>query len=135
MKIIVCIDDNNGLLFNKRRVSSDIAVIDRIVDTVGQNKLWVTEYSAALFKDKSIKPCVSNNLLNEAEAEDYCFIENTDITDCISQITEITVYHWNRRYPSDFKFPKQSAIKGKACASSVDFKGNSHEKITEEIYK
>lgn len=32
MNVIVCVDDNNGMLFNKRRQSRDKAVIDKIIN-------------------------------------------------------------------------------------------------------
>ena len=33
MIAIVIIDDNNGMMFNKRRQSKDIRLIERIIDT------------------------------------------------------------------------------------------------------
>ena len=35
MKIILCVDDNYGVLFNNRRVSRDGAVISKIKEILG----------------------------------------------------------------------------------------------------
>lgn len=49
MIAIVTIDDNNGMMFNKRRQSKDIRLIERILDIAGTNRIWVSEYSSQLF--------------------------------------------------------------------------------------
>ena len=134
MKLIACIDENCGLMFNKRRVSSDVAVIDRITEIVGDGKILVNSYSAPLFIGKADNIVVDDDFLIKAETEDYCFVENADITEHLVGVTELILYHWNRKYPSDFKFPKEAAIKGKKLISTSEFSGNSHEKITEEVY-
>ncbi len=135
MNLIVCIDDNGGMLFNKRRVSSDRAVCDRIIDLLGDNTLCLNEYSAKQFDDKTANLKISDNFLNEAGDNDYCFVENVDMTDYLSSFNRIIIYNWNRRYPSDFKFPKGIAVTDRICVSCAEFVGNSHEKITEEIYE
>ncbi len=135
MRIIVCIDDNCGMMFNKRRVSSDKAVTDRIIDLLKDDVLYLNEYSAKLFADKTDKLKICDNFLSEAGDNDYCFVENVDITEHISAVSQVTIYYWNRKYPSDFKFPKNAAVSGLKCVSVTEFSGNSHEKITEEIYE
>ena len=52
MKIFVAVDDNNGILFNNRRVSKDKALRQRILDIVGDNTLYITEFSRKQFKDE-----------------------------------------------------------------------------------
>ena len=49
MIAIVTIDDNNGMMFNKRRQSKDIRLIERILDIAGTNSIWVSESSSQLF--------------------------------------------------------------------------------------
>ena len=134
MKLIACIDENCGLMFNNRRVSSDVAVIDRITEMVGDGKILVNSYSAPLFIGKT-NVIVDDDFLLKASKDDYCFIENSDVTKSLFGITELILYHWNRKYPSDFKFPKEATIKGKKLISTSEFSGNSHEKITEEVYR
>ena len=128
MRIIVCIDDNGGMMFNNRRVSSDKVVTERIIDLLKDN-------SAKLFADKTDNLKISNDFLSKAGDNDYCLVENVDITEHISDIGQVIIYYWNRKYPSDFKFPKNAAVSGLKCVSVTEFSGNSHEKITEEVYE
>ena len=53
MYIIICLDDNNGLAFNHRRQSQDRIVAEDIRKTVGEKKLWITDYSRKLFHSVS----------------------------------------------------------------------------------
>ena len=45
MKIIVCIDDKNGMMFNHRRQSKDREVRRDMLSYIGQHRLWMNEYS------------------------------------------------------------------------------------------
>ena len=38
MILVVCVDDNNGIMFNKRRVSKDALLIERLMEIIGNNK-------------------------------------------------------------------------------------------------
>ena len=49
MKIIACLDDNNGLLFNNRRQSRDRVVIEDILKDCHNSKLWINNFSKSLF--------------------------------------------------------------------------------------
>lgn len=130
MNIIVCLDDKNGMLFNKRRQSSDIRLIDRIMEITSHSTLLMNSYSAKQFSDNII---INENFLNIAKAGEYCFVENCDIKDYKEKIEKIIIYRWNRVYPADMFFPIE-ILEGLKLASTYEFKGNSHEKITEEIY-
>ena len=44
MKIIACLDDNNGLLFNNRRQSRDRVVIEDILKDCHNSKLWINNF-------------------------------------------------------------------------------------------
>ncbi|MBQ3427743.1 MAG: ribonuclease Z [Clostridia bacterium] len=128
MNIIVCLDNNNGMLFNKRRQSRDRELILRIKELTEGHRLWMNAYSARLFGDDVF---VADDFIAEAGTGDYCFIENTPIpTDSIEQII---IYHWNREYPSDTYFDLD--ISGMKLISRYEFKGYSHDTITEEIYE
>lgn len=109
MIAIVTIDDNNGMMFNKRRQSKDIRLIERILDIAGTNRIWVSEYSSQLF-DTSKDNIIVDNSYTEAQAQDYCFVENVDINELQDNISKIYVYKWNRKYPSDVTFPQQCLI-------------------------
>ena len=64
MKIIVCVDLNNGMLFNSRRQSRDRTVIEYIYNFVGEKKLWITEFSKDLFEGRNY------NLFDGSDVED-----------------------------------------------------------------
>jgi hypothetical protein len=132
MKIIVCIDDQGGVLFNHRRVSSDQMVIANILEYIGDSKLYVSQYSMKLFS--SVKKF---NLLTDLSAveDDSCvFLEENMPKNGFERVREVIVYHWNRLYPSDVRFPIVQLRKSGRLKSATEFKGNSHEKITREVY-
>lgn len=56
MKAIVCIDDNNGMMFNHRRQSRDAVVLEYILKDTKNSTLWMNNNSASLFAEK-IKSC------------------------------------------------------------------------------
>ena len=69
MYIIICLDDNNGLAFNHRRQSQDRIVAEDIRKTVGEKKLWITDYSRKLFQAVSNLEISENQKLHQAGAE------------------------------------------------------------------
>ena len=132
MKLIVCVDNQGGVLFNRRRVSSDRNVISDIMDYVGNSRILASEYSVKLFP-------VAENIsvirdFSGMESDDYVFLEDSISQSLLKQIGEVIVYHWNRLYPSDVRFPLEEVRKLGKLKSVVEFKGNSHEKITREVY-
>lgn len=131
MKIIVCVDKKNGLLFNLRRQSQDSELRNRIIEISKNTKLRMNNYSAQQFNGES-NICISENFLQEAGTGEYCFIENSEIP--TAEIEEIILYKWNRVYPADTFFEFDFKNNGFKKLNSTDFAGSSHEKITEEIY-
>ena len=132
MKLIVCVDNQGGVLFNRRRVSSDRNVISDIMDYVGNSRILASEYSVKLFP-------VAENIsvihdFSGMESDDYVFLEDSISQSMLKQVREVVVYHWNRLYPSDVRFPLEEVRKLGKLKSVVEFKGNSHEKITREVY-
>ena len=72
MYIILCLDDNNGLAFNHRRQSQDRIVAEDISKTVGEKKLWITDYSRKLFQAVSNLE-ISENPKVAGEKRRICF--------------------------------------------------------------
>ena len=130
MHIVVCLDDRNGLQFNKRRLSSDQAVCQRVL-AQHSGRLMMNSYSAKLFAGEEL--CVDDAFLQYAAPVDTCFVENLDFMEFLPEIVSITVYRWNRKYPSDVKLP-QTLLDGLKLVEKTDFTGNSHEMITQERY-
>lgn len=132
MKVIVCLDDNKGMMFNRRRLSRDSKVIDSIISIVDTETLYMNSYSYALFKNQEID-CVVDDYFLDSNDDVYYFVEDNDLSDYESDIDEIIIYWWNRNYPSDIKFAIDLSLY--SLYDSEEFIGNSHEKITKEIYK
>lgn len=131
MRLIVCIDDNNGMLFNKRRQSRDEKVIENIISTIDKDKIFMNEYSGKLFDSLSDKINVVEAPFSEASSSDFVFAENLDLN-LAKDIDEIIIYKWNRSYPFDVKFTIDLSEYKKTLEE--EFVGKSHEKITKEVY-
>ena len=133
MVVFVCLDNNNGMLFNHRRQSRDANLIKDVEATVGDSSVFLNSYSEPLFAGTSVKLKVTDSFLSDAGIDDFCFVENTPVKAYEDQITKLIVYKWNRDYPSDFRFDIDY-IDDFKLESSIDFIGTSHEKITKEVY-
>ena len=133
MRIAVCIDENWGMLFCKRRQSQDRQLRRRLLDGAGEHRLWMNVYSAKQF-EPSDRICVDEDFLEKAGPEDLCFVEDADILPFADKIRQVRLYHWNRRYPSTEFFPRE-AFEGRwQLESREEFPGSSHETVTEEVY-
>ena len=134
MRVSVCIDDLGGMMFNHRRVSRDREVIADVCRDTEDGRLYSSEYSASLFAESDIQPIAKADFLEVADDGDLCFVESDALMPYISKITVITVYKWNRRYPSDVKLDIDPEKSGFKLTSVTEFAGYSHEKITKEVY-
>ena len=134
MKIIVCIDDDGGMMFNNRRQSRDRVVIEDVMKMSEGKTLYINEYSKPLFSDFEGRYTVAPDMLDMAGDGDFCFVENKRLYGYIDMIDEITVYRWNRRYPSDFKLDIDVGANGFRLKDASEFAGYSHEKISKEIF-
>lgn len=131
MHLIVCIEENDGMSFCGRRLSSDRVVADHIAQLTAGKVLWMSGYSADLFPGRQIK--TDPDFLKKAGAGEWCFVENTPLGADLKNLESVLLYHWNRRYPSTQRFPRQ-LLAGKTLQETVEFSGHSHEKITLERY-
>ncbi len=133
MNIIVCVDDNKGMLFDGKRLSKDRKVTDDIINMLGRKKLYINSFSADLFESEYCVIC--DDFLEIAKRDDFCFAENVDLSQIKERIDGLVIYRWNRKYPSDFKFDLPFYELKLKLVGSFDFKGYSHDKITKEVYK
>lgn len=131
MNIIACIDDNKGQLFNGRRQSRDIQVTSKIFEIVDGKNLLINSFSEKLFEEKAI---VKEDFLDSAGEEDFCFVENISVSEYIQKINKVYLFKWNRKYPSDFTFDLELETHFH-LASIEEFKGNSHELVTLEVWE
>ena len=133
MRVIVCLDDHNGMMFNHRRQSQDRVLRADIMELTKGKVLWMNAYSKRQFtEDAADQIRVDEEFLKKAGDEDYCFVENADISDIVDLVREIWLYKWNRDYPADVFFPID--MTGWRCEETKEFSGSSHETITRERY-
>ncbi len=132
MNIIICLDNNKGMLFNSRRQSRDKAVLADVIKNLKHSRLLISPFSEKLFSDYSDYVIVDDSFLEKANSGDYCFVEDKTLNSHESKIESIIVYNWCRDYPADFycdidfNFFK--------LFEETEFTGNSHEKITKQVF-
>ena len=129
MKLIVCLDDRNGMTFLGRRQSQDALLRRDLLAYVAGSTLSMNAYSAAQFEAGS-----PISTAEQPAACGYWFVENLPVEPLLP-LEELVIYRWNRHYPSDKKFPLALALEGLQLAHTAHFPGSSHEKITREVYK
>ena len=133
MIVIVCVDDNNGMTFNHRRQSKDKILREHILQMAGEKRIWMNAYSRKQFSEcETSQIVVDEDYPEKADRDDYCFVEDKDISGYIERIEKIILFKWNRKYPADTFFSLN--LEQWRLEESEDFEGNSHEKITKEIY-
>lgn len=137
MKIIVCVDEKNGLSFGGKRQSQDRVLRDRIVDMIGGAKLWMSRYSAAQFAGiprgtdrlAGTEIIVDDEAAQKAGRDDYYFVEDREFD--IDAAEEIIVCRWQRQYPAD-RFLEVDLRQGFERVGVEEIVGSSHDKITIE---
>lgn len=127
MTLYICLDDRNGLRFNKRRQSRDAAVLEDIRSQISGD-LLIEPFSEKLIREAGIS-CV----LPPERAEDY-FAEDIPTEEVLSACSKVVIYRWNRHYPADVRWNPDLAERGFLLAETSEFPGKSHEKITREVY-
>ncbi|MBQ9151201.1 MAG: ribonuclease Z [Clostridia bacterium] len=133
MKLIVCLDDNLGMMFNHRRQSRDRVLIAELLETVGDRRLFISPYSAPLFPAGANHITVAEDPCAVAGKEDYAFVENTDPTSGWARVDTVILYRWNRLYPADRQF--HGDMTGFCLTETTEFVGSSHDRITKEVWK
>ena len=136
MRIAVCLDDGGGMLFGGRRQSRDrVLLADVFADAAAHGgRLLINEFSKKLLDSEGVGYYLCDDMLALAEDTDTCFVENLRLCDHIDRISEIIIYRWNRKYPSDFLLDIDPEALGFSKTSSAEFVGSSHDKITKEIF-
>lgn len=133
MILIACVDDNMGMTFNHRRQSRDAVLCRDMLALVQDRPLRMHPYSAPLFPDAPENVIAEEDYLDKAETDDFCFVERENVSDFSDQIHTILLYHWQRAYPSDTRFPLD--LSGYRKIETVTFEGKSHPEIVREVWK
>lgn len=133
MIVMVCVDDNNGMMFNRRRQSQDRVLRQRMLELTGEKKLWMNAYSRGQFSvgDESRIAVLEDGIQNIQQGE-YCFLEDQDPVQYKDQIEELILFRWNRTYPADLHCTLE--LSNWKLKETEEFTGYSHEKITQERY-
>lgn len=133
MNIIIAVSNNNGLMFNNRRLSKDKVVREYINELADEYTVYMDKYSSKQFKEY-INPhiIIDDNFLEHMQDNEFCFIEDKDIQPYTDKIKSITLIHWNRDYPADKFF--NISLKNFNKVFSIDVQGDSHDDITMEVY-
>lgn len=106
MKAILCADPKNGLLFNRRRQSQDRELRKHILSIIGDEKLYVSAYSAGQFTESSWKDRL---VLCEDPAEAaaagaaFYFAEGQPLRAAAEagQLDAVILFRWDKVYPAD----------------------------------
>lgn len=132
MNLIVCVDDQMGMMFHQRRQSRDRVVREDMLLLV-PDKLLVSPYTARQFAEtEKERLLVAEDFLEQAAEGDYCFVEDMDIMPYVHKIENIILYHWKRMYPADMYFTVP--LTDFALVEHKDLTGNSHPDMIREIY-
>ena len=132
MQVIVCVDDNGGMMFNKRRQSRDRVLCECVMRLSEGHRVYMSAYSAKLFSEDD-RIIVSENYLEEASGEDFCFVEKDPVTAFENERKKLIIFKWNRVYPADQYLDIDPEKMTKV--QEEEFVGFSHEKITMEVYE
>lgn len=132
MIAVVCVDEKNGMLFNRRRVSRDRIQQEDLLRLCGEKKLWINGFSAKLFAPLAEKVFVDDAFLQIAGMGEFCFVEDQPLQPWLDRLEGVIVYRWNRAYPSDQVFDLD--LSDFTWQEKLEFAGSSHERITREIY-
>lgn len=131
MHLIFCVDDKDGILFCGRRLSRDSKVTEHILTMTSGKTLWMSPYSGKLFPPQEV--FADADFQKKAKAGDYCFLEELPLPETYEKRETVTLYHWNRAYPSTVRFPRM-LLENMHLAGTEEFPGSSHDKITVERY-
>lgn len=134
MILIVCLDDRDGMLFGGKRLSRDRTVCEKILAVTAGSKLWMSGYSAKLFAEYAADILVDELFLERAQHGEFCFLEDRDILPYADKVEQIILFRWNRHYPADKRFSLDLTATPWKQVRIEEFPGNSHEKITMEVY-
>ena len=131
MKLVLCVDDRFGMMFNGRRQTQDRILKDHLAEIATPSGIWVSSYTAKQFKNSKCPITVSNDLTVTPNGC-YCLVEDEEIP--TNDIEEILLVKWNRTYPAD-KYFDRDILNEFELFRSEEIIGSSHDKITLEFYR
>lgn len=146
MRLIVCLDLNGGMAFNKRRQTRDVVQRRHMNEVLRGEVLLMSPYSEKLFREELTDVSIVadeeryRTLIGagsegfEGEWPDNLFVERESVEALLDKADEIMVYQWNRSYPSDVRFPMER-LSAYSKVREESFAGSSHDDIMFEVYR
>ncbi|MBQ9749793.1 MAG: ribonuclease Z [Clostridia bacterium] len=131
MKLILFLDERDGMLFCGRRQSKDRIAREYIANLARGARLYMNEFSAKQFEEGGELTVVADPQ-SEAGNEDFVLIENLPVS--VAEVDTVYLFLWNRHYPASVYFDR-ALLSGFTLAHTEEFAGSSHEKITVERYE
>ena len=127
MTLYICLDDRNGLRFNKRRQSRDAALLEDIRSQL-TGSLLIDGFSEKLIREAEIPYVLP------PETTGDLFWEDVPTEEILANCEKAVIYRWNRHYPADVQWEPDLIPRGFRLEETSEFPGKSHEKITREVY-
>ncbi len=161
MKVLICVEERGGTLFNGRRTSSDRNVSRDMLREAGcllpdgklmdpdqaiseGRRLWISPFSKKLFRRKGDYLVIVDDPLREASEDEThdqrfmngqtmtVFVEDLPLLPYVDSIRELVLYRWNRTYPFDKKLDLD--LSEYHLVEKKELAGFSHDIITKERY-
>ena len=114
-----------------KRQSQDRVLREKVLEIANGSRLLMNSYSAKQFENGD-GIIVDDVFFNNAGQGDFCFVEDKEITS--ENVESFYIFNWNRKYPGDLFFNVDLKAEGFKKIKKEEFQGNSHDKITLEIY-
>lgn len=133
MTLIVCVDSNGTILFNKRRVSRDAAVISDIISnhSADGSPLMVLPYSKSLFNEYPVEVIDSLDEIKEY-TDRVLFAESSGLSRLNGFVTTVVLYVWDKVYPKGESFDLD--LSDYSLISEIVITGKSHKEIVRRVY-
>lgn len=125
--LIVCLSNNNGMMFNNRRQSRDRLLLEKLCTDFKNERIIIHEYSTLLFNGLNVEV---KSIIEDEDAT--FFIEDPDLIPTDMVFDKIIIVRWNRDYPADKFFERD--MSNYTCVNSEEFVGKSHDEILIETY-
>ena len=101
MELIVCTDERGGMAFNKRRVSKDTEIMNRVEQIAKGNDIYISPRSESLFEEYGITNYVVCADIQVPKEAYILFLEFMDLN--FERPEVIYRFNFNRHYPSDVR--------------------------------
>ncbi len=95
MIIILCLDNNNGMMFNDRRQSQDRGLREYIAEMTKGEKVYMNAYTEKLYEEIN-DPVVCEDFLHKAGKGETCIVQNSPLLKPVIDQIEIVIFRWNK---------------------------------------